>query len=740
MDDLDRLLSDLNFLEKKMNEKTNLVKQSIVKYNPIDLITKVEGYKSIYYLMNIESSIHGYISPGLGKCIDIVQSLLVTSTSQAVLDNYINKEELNNTINNIVELFTLNSIYIHKASKDELIKNSQGININVSGKLYPYFEEEYFKSLILPYSNISEECFGLKGNEILNGLLKLSHQLRTFNVHETIEKQENAESQELEYTSELVQSFNVEEITGWPPRFSEEFSLSYGELHDFYQQPLDIMTKETPIKYKPFLKWNENYYCFSIDNLMDNFYRGFVKALRRKRPKLSAEINNVQKELSEELPFELLKQILPNATIYKNVFYKAPVGAGGKSEWCECDGIILYDDVMIIVEVKAGAISSATPFSDEKGYKESLRSLSEKPYSQSLRLYDEYMKKNKIELFTKEMKKNYCLETTIEGINFFQACCVTLDDFNEITAQLERTELIQASSLPVWCVSLGDLYVYSEVLNSPSHFLNFLYQRSKAAQNPSIKLNDELDHLGMYLEYNDYSNTVEELLAGSNLDDISEIHIENHRGEIDEYMVVKLAEKNKEHEDNPSFFDLLGIDSNKPVQAMHTSFEHLIHLLEASKKDISTRVARYLLLFDIPIRNNIGDFLESRRKKILENRYKKNFYFPTAAYNYGSSKRIKEIPVIMFFLTDSSNKLFKDFTARKRFLHKRVISLEDSTYCVLVGVNKAGKFSKVLVHLIEPEQFKNLSSEAFEILKESRIKNQKNRKVVKNSQDYFVND
>ncbi|MGR5910852.1 hypothetical protein ACT7C4_23610 [Bacillus pacificus] len=76
-----------------------------------------------------------------------------------------------------------------------------------------------------------------------------------------------------------------------------------------------------------------------------------------------------------------------------------------KNEWCECDGLILFDDVMIIVEVKGGALSPVSPFSDEEAYKKSLRALAQNPYEQSLRLFEEYNRTNEIEIYSKEAKK-----------------------------------------------------------------------------------------------------------------------------------------------------------------------------------------------------------------------------------------------------------------------------------------------------------------------------------------------
>jgi hypothetical protein len=51
----------------------------------------------------------------------------------------------------------------------------------------------------------------------------------------------------------LAEYFNVERITGWPIEFIKELSLQQGECNDFYENDLQVMIKETPIKYKPFI-------------------------------------------------------------------------------------------------------------------------------------------------------------------------------------------------------------------------------------------------------------------------------------------------------------------------------------------------------------------------------------------------------------------------------------------------------------------------------------------------------
>ncbi len=722
---------DIEKLESEISNKIISIKKIINETDPLLNIILIELYRTIKHLGNPEVSINGNVSPGLNKIQDFIQSILVTSSNDKNHERFINDKKSRKLIKDIEELYILNAVYINVVEKDELIKYSQGMTTNVSGKLYPYFEEEHFTSLITPYSKICKDEFGLTSEDIVSGLQKISMQLRTSGLMQIIPNIETAiKFADKEKIIDFAEFFNVQVITNWPAEFINHFSLSIGELPDYYQYDIEVMNKELPQKYKPFLKYNNKFYCTSIDNLLDNFYRTFVKVLRKANPNLSLEINEIQKSLSEELPFELLEKLLPKAKVYKNIYYKAPVGANGRNEWCECDGVIIYDDVMIIVEVKAGAISPASPFSDEESFKSSLKELTENPYNQTIRFYEEYKRNNKIEIYHKESKKKYQFIAELKEANFVQACCVTLDDLNELAAQIEKTDLIQNSSLPVWCISVGDLRVYAEILDSPSHFLNFLYQRSKASCNEYIKLDDELDHLGMYLAYNDYSNYVEELLEefdGNN--GLASIHFASHRDEINEYMAYKHMKKLGLDEND---FILYDMKKEKPKQSMESEFEKLIRLLDESNNVLDIKLARYLLLLDSYTRGHIADFLRTRTRRLVESRYRKMFYNPYAAYNYEREHKIDEIPVIMIFIMEASSKLFKDIILRRRFLMERVTNHEEDTLCILVGIERKGDIKKLLTNLVDVNLFKKLDVSSFELLMQTRENIRKSRYSIKN--------
>ncbi|MFA9459015.1 hypothetical protein ACERJO_20005 [Halalkalibacter sp. AB-rgal2] len=713
---------DMQGMEKKMEISLAKLRSTVFKANPLITLIQLYGQRFFYHFGDIESSVHGNVKPHMNKLLDFTQSLIVTS--DIVGNGSLDKDDIFAYIEELEKLFSVGNFYVNAVSKDELIKYSQGMQMNVSGTLYPFFEKEHFTDMLSPYTDLLNEVFGMTSFDVVEGLLAISRHIRTMGFMEAlIESGASPEELSEDALLNVAEYFNVERITGWPIEFIKELSFQQGECKNFYENDLQVILKESPIKYKPFISIGGKYYCFCIDNLIDNFYRTVLRAMRRQKDSISNKINDIQKDLSEALPFKFFKSILPASKMFQSVFYKAPVGANGKNEWCECDGIILFDDVMIIIEVKGGALSPVSPFSDEEAYKKSLIGLAENPYQQSLRFFEEYNRTGKIEIYYKESKKRYKMVSLIENIKFIQACCVTLDDFNEIASHIEKTEFIQNSDLPVWCVSVNDLRVYPELFDSPSMFFNYLYQRSNASKNPYIKLNDELDHLGMYFAYNDYSTRISEIVK---VEDVKEIYIDSHRDEIDAYMARKINSDRVDGE-GESFYDILIGPAPKPRQEMKIMFEQLIKLLDSTKDHLCIRAARYFLLLDSDSRDDLNKFLSSRSRKLLEYRGRQVILTPYMAFNYKKEERIRELPVIIVFLLYASNKLFKDVVQRKRFLMERVLYEDEPNFCILIGMNKIKEFTKVITQIIGPEHFQMLPESGYNLLKRTREKIGKSR-------------
>lgn len=177
-----------------------------------------------------------------------------------------------------------------------------------------------------------------------------------------------------------------------------------------------------------------------------------------------------------------------------------------------------------------------------------------------------------------------------------------------------------------------------------------------------------------------------------------------------------------------SFLDLLIGPAPKPKQEMDFMFEQLIKLLDSTKDHLCIRAARYFLLLDSCSRVNLSEFLSSRSRRLLEFKGHQAILTPYMAYNYKKEDRISELPVIMIFLLHASNKLFKDVVQRKRFFMERVIYEDEPTYCILVGMNRNKKLTKVITHIIGPEHFQMLPESAYNLLKNTREKIGNSRK------------
>jgi hypothetical protein len=180
---------------------------------------------------------------------------------------------------------------------------------------------------------------------------------------------------------------DVERLTTLPRALLEDLSWSQGGDKDFFSEgdyrgwPL----REWPICKRPFLKLNGRYYCFDNYSLFDNIYRVIQRTIIKKKPEYAASWKNKQQEVTERVPIELFKKLLPGAQAFRSVHYRWHTGSTGDKNWCEADGLLLYEDHIIIVEVRGGAFTHTSPTSDFDAHFNSLRNLILKPAEQGNR-------------------------------------------------------------------------------------------------------------------------------------------------------------------------------------------------------------------------------------------------------------------------------------------------------------------------------------------------------------------
>ena len=146
-------------------------------------------------------------------------------------------------------------------------------------------------------------------------------------------------------------------------------------------------------------------------------------------------------------------------------------------------------------------------------------------------------------------------------------------------------------------MSIDDLRIYADLIESPSQFVHFLEQRLKAI-NSRLSFNDEIDHLALYFKCNCYVDAFRDVT-------INRITIGSHKEEIDTYYHNKYVLDDRD--------ELI-----KPHQKISKRIKEIIHILDKQHKTGYTKIAGYLLDLG-PERENFEYLLEkalSRQKEI----------------------------------------------------------------------------------------------------------------------------
>jgi preprotein translocase subunit SecA len=392
--------------------------------------------------------------------------------------------------------------------------------------------------------------------------------------------------------------FDVGLITNLPTAFLEEFSWMPNQdqeflaAGDFRGWPLRIW----PTFKRPFIKLSGRYYCFDIHSLFDNFFRQIEKKVY-----LQSEVEKQawitgRKTVSEALPIKYFERLLPNAKVYQEVYYQSQATSGGSKNWCEADCLVIFDDHLFVIEVKAGAFTYTSPATDLPAYISSLKNLVQSPVEQGQRFVKYLQSLEEVSIFDAKHKEVAKLRKDAQRV--VMVCAVTLDAFTEIAAQTQHLHKIGVAigNDPIWSLSLSDLRVYADKFQNPLEFLHFVEQRMKAATSNRLELNDELDHLGLYLEHNNYVMYTDEFSK-----DIGKLQYHGYRSELDRYFAKKLI-----GEETPVL----------PVQKMPMRLREIIDFLNLSSIPHRSNIASYLLDLAGDCREQLFNWVDSELKEV----------------------------------------------------------------------------------------------------------------------------
>ena len=548
---------------KVVEEIDTLVSEikDIIKVLPPEKLLQRAWWEKMMVLIRTDTEDEiGEEDPFASHMIDYVQSVIAAVPPAKNLRDDVTDEEWGLLGNKIEHLFRkigidyqICRIAKNRANDPNLDMDFEEFQIrtqfywcNVRGKRYQVHDSIYLEDMFLLHTEVLQELFGISSDNFVIEIKKILHTF-SFGIQDLLEdldkfqhdtmnaiakKVDELPSDYKPNTPDLMSDvlkenawedrgndifgrllgmklFDAQETTDLPEKLLEQLSWLPGEDKDFFADgefcgwPLRIW----PIFKRPFILLEGQYYCFDLNSLRDNLYRVMQRIILRMKPDYQETWNTIQRKQSEDLPFKHLEHLLPGAKVLREVYYRGKTDKGG-TNWCEADGLLIYDDHLFIVEARGGAFTYTPPATDFQAYIESLKNLVLKPSMQGRRFLNYLIDRAESVPLFDSVDHNQIDKLRKSDFRHITICAVTVDPFTELAAQAQHLRKIgvNVGVEPIWAISLDDLRIYADIFENPLIFLHYVEQRMQAFRSDIIQYDDELDHLGLAIsKHNHYS-------------------------------------------------------------------------------------------------------------------------------------------------------------------------------------------------------------------------------------------
>lgn len=589
----------------------------------------------------ITQGTHAVEQAGAIRMLDYVQSLIASVPPAEQQPDDVSEEDWDRLRNNVKTLFdqiTIGYQTCLTASRraadpqldmelEEFRFRAEGMWMHVRGKRYQTHERVALAELLAPHSDILTRLFDMSANEIAGELDKILQKLSSGAAQSMLALKKFHEdsipkldaiiaSGEAETPEEVMAKlfedpalaaqgqaamggafgldlFDVAKITRLPASLVDDLTWSPGEDAEFMAPgefagwPLRIW----PTMKRPFIRIDGRAMCFEMWGLFDNIYRALQRLILKLEPDYREQWKTGQQKASEAIPITYFDKLLPGNQSFAPITYQWRTGTG-KRQWCECDGLVIYDDHLFVFEVKAGAFTYTSPATDLGAHLASLQNLLGAPATQGSRFLDYLESAPEVPIFDEARSE----VARLKRADFRQVTilAMSLDAFTELAARAHHLAKVgvELGPRPIWALSIDDLRVYADVITNPLIFLHYVEQRMRSVTNQRIDLDDEMDHLGLYLAQNNYDQFARDFGGGVD----GHLRFNGYREPIDEYYSVVIN----------------GEEPVPPQQHMPARFAEIVEVLASSSKPGRSFLASFLLDSGGELRTMIADGIDNQ--------------------------------------------------------------------------------------------------------------------------------
>lgn len=514
-----------------------------------------------------------------------------------------------------------------------------GRRLMVRVKRYPIFFADNLRATLIPYEQQIKESYSLDVPTIIDELEKINEYQKTgvigrhlafkesmntltsklvdngYNIDPHASPEEVAKTKaalaskefktlhddtqnklQASLTSDL---FDITDITSLPKNFLSLLSVKPGEsilrtLTDIDHDDLSPLSTSV-LHHKPFLEVNDRFYYFYHTGFEDKIAEIIEDDLFKNRPNQLSTMAEKRSDRTETDAKELITSIIKPDFALQNIYYPNP----DDGNLTELDILIGVDDILFIIEAKAGGLSEGTSRGAAQSMRKDLMELIIEGQRQSERA-ERYIKSKDEVSFFDETGKRELHKVKYSNFRKVLRVVVTKEDLGWVGARIATLSVLDPKlniSAP-WHISIDDLRVVAELFKDDSiRFVHYLEQRLAASANATLYQHDEIEHVGLYNKKNYYHELPVKGVQHLTYD-------ASHMRDIDYYFMEKSA----------------GESPEIPTQNMPHKMKELLNALKVSQLPGRFEFGSTILSLDEKGRNEVQKCLENLDAGRVENR------------------------------------------------------------------------------------------------------------------------
>lgn len=261
------------------------------------------------------------------------------------------------------------------------------------------------------------------------------------------------------------------------------------------------------IKTKPLIKVDDKHFCFSINLAFRNIFDITANLLQSAdavyyEQRFKGNTSPISRDNYIELKAKrLFEKFLPTVQFYHSLKYK--IVEDGVQKEPELDILGVGSDTLYIIEVKAGELNKKHRRGAILGLKDRLKETVNEGSYQCYRA-EKYINDTTVPEF-RYTDNNQGKTLTIDKSKNYQTIkiSVTYEHLSTVSVNLKyliESGVLSAAYKWTWIVSLYDLMIFADLIESEADFKEYLQNRLGLYERNDIEFHDEIDILGYFFE------------------------------------------------------------------------------------------------------------------------------------------------------------------------------------------------------------------------------------------------